>query len=104
MWAGVAEENELAGAHRTVLGHLNASLAALRTNVDQSHQKEKESKDCTAHAGHLARTHTIFACRAERRGHSRRGPWRNLDASEGAEQKVGRGWLGGWSISVERTC
>lgn len=50
VWAGVTGENELAGAYRTVLGHLNASLAAFRSNPDQSHphQKEKEGKTKTA--------------------------------------------------------
>ena len=43
VWAGVAGESELAGAYRSVLGHLNTSLAGLR-----SQPKEKEGKVKTA--------------------------------------------------------
>ena len=39
VWAGVAGESELAGAYRSVLGHLNTSLTGLR-----SEPKEKEGK------------------------------------------------------------
>lgn len=46
-WAGVAGESELAGAYRTVLGHLNAALAALKTKPDQSQQEEKKGNTMT---------------------------------------------------------
>ena len=36
VWAGVAGESELAGAYRSVLGHLNTSLAGLRTDPDRT--------------------------------------------------------------------
>ena len=39
VWAGVAGESELAGAYRSVLGHLNTSLAGLR-----SQPKERRTK------------------------------------------------------------
>jgi len=48
VWAGVAGESELAGAYRSVLGHLITSLAGLRTNPDRSQPKEKEGKVKTA--------------------------------------------------------
>ena len=48
VWAGVAGESELAGAYRSVLGHLSTSFAGLRTNSDGSQPKEKEGKVKTA--------------------------------------------------------
>jgi len=96
VWAGVAGENELAGAYRTVLGHLNASLTALRTDPDRSHQKEKDSKTKTA----LQMLDILFvltpylpaAQKAEVVGAVVRGGI--LDASEGAVQKVGTRLVG----------
>ena len=38
----------MAGAYRSVLGHLSTSLAGLRTNPDGSQPKEKEGKAKTA--------------------------------------------------------
>jgi len=43
VWAGVAGKSELAGAYRSVLGHLDTSLAGLR-----SQPKEKKGKVKTA--------------------------------------------------------
>ena len=43
MWARVAGERELAGAHWGVLAHLDASLA-LAADPDHAQQKEKERK------------------------------------------------------------
>lgn len=96
VWAGVAGENELAGAYRTVLGHLNASLAALRTYADQSPQKEKESKAKTGLQMLdilLVLTPYLPAVqKAEVIAVVVRGGI--LDASEGAVQKVGMRLVG----------
>jgi ribosomal RNA-processing protein 12 len=57
VWAGVAGENELAAAYRSVLGHLNASLAPIQLeNHDHDHnhphprpdQRKVQGKEDTA--------------------------------------------------------
>jgi len=44
VWAGAAGGGELAGAYRSVLGHLITSLAGLRTSPDRSQLKEEDGK------------------------------------------------------------
>jgi len=93
VWAGVAGANELGGAYRSVLGHLNA---ALRTNSDQSHQKEKEGKTKTV----LQMLDILLVLtpylpaeqKAEVVGLVVRGGM--LDANEGTVQKVGMRLVG----------
>ena len=96
IWAGVAGENELAGAYRSVLGHLNTSLDALRINPDQSPLKEKEANAKTA----LQMLDILLALapylpiaqQAEVVGVVVDGGV--LDASEGVVQKVGMRLVG----------
>jgi hypothetical protein len=95
-WAGVAGESELAGAYRSVLGHLNASLAELRTSPGQSQPKEKEGKTKTA----LQMLDILLVLgpylpagqKAEVVGVAVHGGV--LDASESAVQKVGMRLIG----------
>jgi len=96
VWAGVAGESELAGAYRSVLGHLNASLAALGTNPDQSQSKEKEGKAKTAlqmlDILLVLAPYLPAAQKAEVMGVVVRDEV--LDASEGTVQKVGMRLIG----------
>jgi ribosomal RNA-processing protein 12 len=99
VWAGVAGESELAGAYRTVLGHLTTSLAKLQTNPDRSDRsqpKEKEAKAKTA----LQMLDILLVLapylpvvqKAEVVGVVVRGGV--LDASDGVVQKVGMRLVG----------
>ena len=96
VWAGVAGENELAGAYRSVLGHLNTSLAGLRTNPDQSRPKEKEGKAKTAlqmlDILLVLAPYLPVAQKAEVVGVVVRGGV--LDVSDGLVQKVGMRLVG----------
>lgn len=96
IWAGVAGEGELAGAYRSVLGHLSTSLAALRTNPDQSRLNEKDDKAKTAlqmlDILLVLAPYLPIAQQAEVVGVVVHGGV--LDASEGAVQKVGMRLVG----------
>ncbi len=96
IWAGVTGENELAGAYRSVLGHLTTSLAALRNNGDQSPPKEKEGKAKTAlqmlDILLVLALYLPVAQQAEIVGVVVHGGV--LDASEGVVQKVGMRLVG----------
>ena len=94
IWAGVAGENELAGAYRSVLGHLNTSLAALRTNPDQSPLKEGNAKTALQMLDILLvlAPYLPIAQQAEVVGVVVHGEV--LDISEGVVQKVGMRLVG----------
>lgn len=96
IWASVTGENELAGAYRSVLGHLTTSLAALRNNPDQSPPKEKEGKAKTAlqmlDILLVLAPYLPVAQKAEIVGVVVHGGV--LDASEGVVQKVGMRLVG----------
>lgn len=98
VWAGVAGEHELAGAYRSVLGHLTTSLAGLRTDPDQSQPKEKEKEGKAKTALQMLDILLVLAPylpvaqKAEVMGVVVRGGV--LDVSDGLVQKVGMRLVG----------
>ena len=98
VWAGVAGEHELAGAYRSVLGHLDTSLAGLGTDPDQSQPKEKEKEGKAKTALQMLDILLVLAPylpvaqKAEVMGVVVRGGV--LDVSDGLVQKVGMRLVG----------